>query len=237
MFYRNHNWYQGLTQAVPPIKIPDSADEALKIKQSASALQQARVGFYHSVIKMTRLLGGDILISKSQSTEALQVQAILLWLPAHHQLSALPVITLYQSGFFKVMWDYGVRGVYKVLFVYEDDVHKMFKKAGTNVEDGALVQMLVANPEFNGHGYASKLLWWKMQHHWAENPGIDVHLDTGSDYGQKVYERLGFATIGKMYVHSGTDADGFALPKNNGQTTDEHGIQSHWIMKMRNPNR
>jgi len=226
-----------LTQAIPPVKVPELASDALKIKQSSSVLQQARIGFYHSVVKMTRLLGGEVLISKSKSTETLQVQAILLWLPAHHQLSAFPIITLYQSGFFKTMWDYGVRGVYRVLFVYEDNVHKMFKKAGTNVEDGALVQMLVANPEFNGHGYASKLLWWKMQRHWAENPNIDVHLDTANDYGQKVYERLGFTNIGNMDVYSGTDAEGIALPKNNAQISNEVGIHGHRIMRMSNPNR
>lgn len=124
-----------------------------------------------------------------------------------------------------------------MLFVYEENVHKMFKKAGTNVEDGALVQMLVTNPEFNGHGYASKLLWWKMQRHWDENPNIDVHLDTANDYGQKVYERLGFTLLGRMDVNSGTDAEGIALPKDHGQTSSSDGIQSHRVMAMSNPNR
>lgn len=192
------------------IQISRNPETAIHVKQSCIPLQKARIGFYHSLIKATRLLSGEILVSTSSSDEH-DIQAILLWLPPKYRMSITSFSFLYQSGFIGTMLDYGIRGIYRVNFVYEANVELLFKTAGIKSEECAFVQMIAVNPEniLQRQGYARNLLQWQMERHWWQLPNIPVCLDTSTEQGVRAYEQLGFSKIGDMPVDTGTDTLGF----------------------------
>ena len=138
--------------------------------------------------------------------------AILLWLPPRKRLTIGKVSVLYRSGFLAAMRAYGVAGIHRVNFVFENNVARMFTEAKVDEHECGFVQMTAVNPEYGGKGYASKLLEWKLRQHEIEHPGGAVVLDTTTEQGVRAYSRIGFKEIGKISVNTGTNAEGMKLP-------------------------
>ena len=69
-----------------------------------------------------------------------------------------------------------------------------------------------------GHGYARMLLQWQIEQHGRQFPGVPVFLDTSTDYGQRVYERLGFRELGRKHMTLEVDADGFKPGAGGGES-------------------
>jgi len=117
------------------------------------------------------------------------------------------------------MLSYGLTGIYRVNFVFEENINKLFAEAGIKADNCGFVQMLAANPDFKGKGSAGRLLEWQIQRHAVQYPGFGVCLDTTTEAGVRAYLRLGFEETGKMAVKTGTDATGIKLRED----ADEEG--------------
>jgi len=194
-----------------------------------TSLQRCRVRFYRCVLRMTRLLGGEVLVAQVPSSTAtagdpapsadddVDIGGILLWMPPSKRLSGLGLLTLWQSGFFGLVapWNYGLTGLYRIEAVFEANTHAMFAKTlPENQRDCALVQMIAINPKYAGKGYASALLKYRIEQHFKELPDRPVILDTSTVYGVRAYEKLGFKLLAQMPVDTGTDATGIKLKAN-----------------------
>lgn len=208
---RNHNWFQGLNGPLPPI--PLSSPTSL-----LTSPQRARLGFYHALIKSTRLLHGSILVLSSPPSKAAliakdTIHAILLWLPPHHRLTLTKLPILYQSGLLSTILSYGPSALYRISFVFEANIDALFASAGIDAAAAGFVQMLAASqhPACRGKGSASRLLAWQIARHEEMYPGADVLLDTTTAAAKRAYERLGFVDVGSKIVDTATDALGFRL--------------------------
>ena len=196
-------------------------------------LQRDRVRFYRALISITRLIGGVVTVvdvspsslGKDESTSS-DIGAIILWNPPHKRLGSLDVITVYRSGFLRLIlpWHYGFTGLNRIEYVYEENVRKMWARTlsslppnGFRESECGFVQMLAANPKFAGKGYASALLKHQMAEHFAEFPERPVLLDTTTLQGIRAYERLGFRLLAETPVVTGTDKYGMKLKKPEGE--------------------
>lgn len=192
-----------------------------------TSLQQSRVRFYRSLIRMTRLIGGLVLVadvpsSTDPANDELEVGAILLWLPPSRRLGDFDLITLWRSGFMGLMlpWHYGLTGFHRIQSIFEANIHSMFTKALPNLPRGfkpencGFIQMLASNPKHKGKRYASALLKFQIEQHFAQYPDTPVILDTTTTEGVRAYERLGFKLLGEMPVDTKTDASGIRLKSN-----------------------
>lgn len=208
--HRNHNWFQCLSEPLPRIGVVPS-DAPIS---SLSPLQRAHLAFYQALISTTRLLGGSVRIAFA-TAEPSCVAAVLLFLPPHRRATATQLRLAYRSGMLSAILGYGPRGAYRVLATFEGNVERMFKSGleplGWKQEQCGFVQMIARNPEWHGEkGAAGKLLEYEMTRHWDQNPGVPVILDTTTDAGVRVYERIGFQEIGCYVVDTGTDELGIA---------------------------
>lgn len=141
--------------------------------------------------------------------------AVIIWLPAKVRPTFLPLL---RSGFISaVLRCFGLIGAYR-LWYFENELSKLYARAldplGIKQEDGAFVQIIATDPGHAGHGYSGGLLRWQIyRHRKSSSEDIPVLLDTVSDFGQKVYERLGFTMLVKGRIETGRDAKG--LPFDN----------------------
>lgn len=190
-----------------------------------SQLQIVRLSFYRSLIKSTRILGGQILVMTADEDDDM-VHAILLWLPPHKRLTIGNVSALYRSGFLAALRGYGMAGIYRVNFVFEANIMRMFNEAHVDERECGFVQMLAANPQAAGKRYASQLLKWQVAQHQRGYPGIAVVLDTTTVQGIRTYTRLGFEEIGRIAVSTGTDAVGIKLPKDANEDIKVQGVNA-----------
>jgi ribosomal protein S18 acetylase RimI-like enzyme len=220
----NHNWFQGVSSPLSPVPIKPAQISTT----SLTSLQRARVEFYLSLIKATRLLGGEVLVNvispsnssvDSQDPEDVSYGAILLWLPPHKRMGITNLATLYSSGFLRTMYKYGFTGIHRVDSIFEANIAKMFKAAKVVEADHNFVQMLASNPEYQGKRYASQLLRWKIE---SLGEG-SVVLDTTTAQGIRAYERMGFKLLGEIEVQTGCDEHGIKLRK--GETSTAKHIQ------------
>lgn len=222
----NHNWFQGISTPLSPV--PIKSGELTTI--SLDPLLRARVRFYMSLVKATRLVGGEVLVnvvSEPSDSQDAEYGAILLWLPPHRRMSITNVGTLYSSGFLRTMYEYGLGGIYRIEGVFEANIAKMFKAVGVVESDHDFVQMLASNPEYQGKRYASQLLRWKIET--LEGRG-SVVLDTTTTQGLKAYERMGFELLGEMEVQTGCDDLGIRLGK--GKTSEAKHIQRVMMLNI-----
>jgi len=217
----NHNWFHCVSEPLKPVAIGRVNGEAPQM----SKLQTSRVKFYRSLIRLTRLIGGSVMVAEvSSSGTADSVDkhfgAILLWLPPFKRLSDIDIITMWRSGMLSLMppWHYGVKGFYRVMMVFESNVHSMFSKTlpklppkGYKEQECGFVQMIASNPDYAGKGYASKLLKYQMDQHFAQHPDKPVILDTTTHQGIRAYERLGFKLLAETPVTTDTDEMGIRL--------------------------
>ncbi|KAF2435973.1 hypothetical protein EJ08DRAFT_655677 [Tothia fuscella] len=233
----NHNWFHGIAKPLKPIEYSTGlADNSLDytITKPLTSHQSSRRQFYLSLIKLTRLHGGDIHVNLIRSDEHNghdDYGAILLWLPPGKQggsiFTELPL--LYQSGFLNLTlpWKYGPGAFHRTDSVYETNVREMFdatlKPRGFNPRECGFVQMLAANPVYAGKGYASKLLAWRIAKHFEEFPTVPVILDTSTEQGVRTYERMGFDLLDERNVDTGTDALGIKLAKGVDESVREEG--------------
>jgi GNAT superfamily N-acetyltransferase len=211
----NHNWFQDVTSQLSLVSIKSA--ELTKI--NLTSLQRARVRFYLSLIKATRLLGGEVLVNvispshssvDGQDPDDVQFGAILLWLPPHKRMGITNLATLYSSGFLRTMYEYGFTGIHRIDSIFEANIAKMFKAAKVAEADHHFVQKLASNPEYQGKRYASHLLRWKIEQ--LEGKG-SVVLDTTTAQGVRAYERMGFKLLGETEVQTGCDEHGIKLGK------------------------
>ncbi|KIW31178.1 uncharacterized protein PV07_02846 [Cladophialophora immunda] len=226
----NHNWFQGISRPLEPVMIGTPTS-----KPHMNSLQKTRVRFYRSLIKVTRLLGGLVLVAEvnasddgtatttTTTTTQPDIGAILLWLPPKKRMGAFDLLKLWQAGFLGLMlpWHYGLTGFYRIQFVFEENIHKMWTRTlpdlpprGIKEEDCAFVQMIASNPKYAGKRYASALLAHQIEQHFAEFPDRPVILDTTTAQGIRAYERLSFKLLAEVPVDSGTDAKGMKLKPN-----------------------
>jgi GNAT superfamily N-acetyltransferase len=187
-------------------------------------LQASRKQFYLSLIKLTRLHGGDIsvnMVPHSDDDSSEDYGAIILWLPPGKQggsiLTELPL--LYRAGFLNLTfpWRYGPGAFHRIEGIYEANIRAMFESTLTprHIDPKAcgFVQMVAANPKYAGNGYASKLMQWRIEAHLREFPDRPVILDTSTEQGVRTYVKMGFELLDQMSVETGTDALGIKLKK------------------------
>lgn len=204
----NHNWFQGISEPLAPVPVKGDLSSTI-----LTPLQSARVHFYFSLIKSTRLLGGEVLVNvvenaSSPSGEVTEFGAILLWLPPRARMTITTLSTMYYSGFLRSMYDYGITGIYRIVLVFETNIERMFKAVNVHAAEHDFVEMLASNPAHAGKGLASELLRWRVE----KCPG-NVVMDTTTDQAQRAYERMGFRVLGNVEVQTGCDALGIRLKK------------------------
>ncbi|EXJ61779.1 hypothetical protein A1O7_02209 [Cladophialophora yegresii CBS 114405] len=228
----NHNWFHGVSHPLEPVTIG-----TVDSNPPMSRLQRSRVRFYLGLIKVTRLIGGSVLVAEvpvtatgmateRDSTNATsatrEIGAVLLWLPPSKRLGGLGIPTLWRSGLLSLMlpWHYGLTGFYRVELVFEANIAKMWSRTlpdlpprGVKESECGFVQMIARNPKYSRKGYASGLLKYQMDQHFAEFPDRPVLLDTTTLEGIRAYERLGFKLLAETPVDTGTDATGMKLTK------------------------
>jgi ribosomal protein S18 acetylase RimI-like enzyme len=73
--------------------------------------------------------------------------------------------------------------------------------------------MLAINPKYAGKGYASALLAHQIGEHFKAFPSKPVILDTSTEQGVRVYERLGFQLLEERPVATRTDSRGISPSK------------------------
>lgn len=197
-----------------------------------SRQQTSRVRFYWSLVKLVRLLGGDVLVAEvpgSDDTRGTEkdIGAILLWLPPFKRMSTFDLVNIWKSGYLSLAlpWHYGLTGFYRIDMIFEANVHSMFAKTlpdlppnGFQEDECGFVQMIASNPKYAGKGYASSLLQYRMEQHFAQFPDRPVILDTTTPQGIRAYEKLGFRLLAQVPVDTDTDARGIRLTKS---ATDE----------------
>lgn len=192
-----------------------------------TGVQKSRVRFYRSVIRLTRLIGGLVLVVEAPSssdngeaTTGTDFGAVLLWMPPSKRLGAYDIVTIARSGLLGLMlpWHYGLTGLYRVQIVFESNVQSMLAETlpglpphGFREDECAFVQMLVANPNHAGKGYASKLLDYQIDQHFAQYPDRPVALDSTTAPAIRAYERLGFKLLGQRPLKTDTDENGIRL--------------------------
>ncbi|OCT49792.1 hypothetical protein CLCR_07390 [Cladophialophora carrionii] len=228
----NHNWFHGVSHPLEPVTVG-----TVDSNPPMSRLQRSRVRFYLGLIKVTRLIGGIVLVAEvpptatgtataansADATRATRdIGAILLWLPPSKRLGGLDIPTLWRSGLLSLMlpWHYGLTGFYRIDLVFEENIAKMWARTlpdlppqGFKESDCGFVQMIARNPKYARKGYASGLLKYQMDQHFAEFPDRPVLLDTTTLEGIRAYERLGFKLLAETPVDTGTDAGGMKLTK------------------------
>jgi GNAT superfamily N-acetyltransferase len=210
-----------------------------------SRLQRSRVRFYLALIKVTRLVGGIVLVAELPSATATDattatatatpdIGAILLWLPPSKRIGALAIPTLWRSGLLSLMlpWHYGLTGVHRIELVFEGNIAKMWARTlpdlpprGFQERDCGFVQMIARNPKYARKGYASELLRYQIGRHFAEFPDRPVLLDTTTLQGIRAYERLGFKLLAEMPVETGTDAAGIKLARDASEEVKKEARQ------------
>ncbi|KAK7885554.1 hypothetical protein LTR67_010347 [Exophiala xenobiotica] len=217
----NHNWFHCVSEALRPVTVGRVNGEAPQMSKP----QTSRVKFYRSLIRLTRLIGGSVMVAEvSSSGTANPVDkdfgAIILWLPPFNRLSDIDIITMWRSGMLGLIfpWHYGLKGFYRIMMVFEANVHSMFSKTlpdlppkGFKEQECAFVQMIASNPDYAGKGYASKLLKYQMDQHFAQHSDKPVILDTTTHQGIRAYERLGFKLLAETPVTTDTDEKGIRL--------------------------
>ncbi|EXJ90071.1 hypothetical protein A1O3_03139 [Capronia epimyces CBS 606.96] len=232
----DHNWFQGVSAPLEPVVVNvnvtvSNNGNGKPSSGSMSRQQKSRVRFYWSLIKLTRLLGGEVLVAEVPAARAAgkteteteaetDIGAILLWLPPSKRLGALDVGTLWKSGFFSLMlpWNYGLGGLYRIEMVSEANVRSMFARTlkdacGFADRDCGFVRMVASNPKYAGQGYGSKLLQHQIERHFARFAHTPVILDTSTSQAVRAYQRLGFTLLAEVPVDTGTDARGIPLTK------------------------
>ncbi|KAI1610065.1 hypothetical protein EDD37DRAFT_147296 [Exophiala viscosa] len=214
----NHNWFQGISEPLQPVEIGRINGPTPKM----SNLQKSRVMFYRTVIRLTRLVGGEAWVAEVPSSESdgapTDVGAIVLWLPPRKRLADHDVFTLWRSGILNLTlpWHYGFTGLYRIQFVFEANVASMIAKnlpEGFQMVECGFPQIIARNPKYPGKGYASQLFKHILDRHFEEYPGTPVLLDTSTDQGVRAYERLGFKLIDQVPVETDTDETGIRLTK------------------------
>ena len=212
-YYRNHNWWHDISEPLDPVPTTPS------LTASFTSLQKARVQFYLSLVKATRLAGGSITlaIAPDPPADACPIAAILMWLPPKARWGPFDFKVVWGSSFTGAFQKLGFKGFYRANFVFEANVEAMFattdKQFGVNAKDCGFVQMVATNPPYAGKGYASALLARQIGLHEAEFPSVPTILDTTTEQGIRAYERLGFKTFGEKKVNTGTDKEGIRLKK------------------------
>lgn len=183
-----------------------------------SRIQDVRRRLYLALIKLTRAVGGQILLAEVLNDKGEEdAGAILLWQPPFKHMTHLQPWLLYQTGFLSLLmpWNYGLAAYHRVEVVFEGNIKKMFddtlKPRGISVDECGFIQMIAANPRYPGRGYASTLLDWQMKQHFKDYPQKPVILDTTTEQGIRAYKRLGFELLAQTFVNTGTDADGLLL--------------------------
>ncbi|KIW88169.1 uncharacterized protein Z519_11280 [Cladophialophora bantiana CBS 173.52] len=226
----NHNWFHGVSRPLEPVMIGTPTS-----KPHMNSLQKSRVRFYRSLISMTRLLDGLVLVAEvnppavesdannATTTKQPDIGAVLLWLPPKKRMGTFDLLKLWRSGFLGLMlpWHYGLTGFYRIQLVFEENIHKMWTRTlpdlpphGFKEDECGFVQMIASNPKYAGKRYASALLNYKIEQHFAEFPDRPVILDTTTTQGIRAYEKLGFKLLAEVPVDSGTDAQGMKLKSN-----------------------
>jgi len=224
----NHNWFHGVSSPLDAVPLNTST-------ATLTPAQRWRIHFYHSLLKLTRLVGGTVYVLQVPASDistdtsnspnlttadgAIDIGGILLWNPPHKRLPTFPfdVPLLYKSGFLSLLSPaaYGPLGYHRISTVFEANIHSLLSTAlpryGIETEaDCGFVQMVAINPSFAGRRYARMLLQWRMEAHWEECGAsrAPVILDTTTEEAVEVYEGLGFQVAGEKDVETGTDKMG-----------------------------
>ncbi|KAL6252667.1 hypothetical protein RBB50_000386 [Rhinocladiella similis] len=217
----NHNWFHGISEPLSPVDVGQVGGTTPPMTN----LQKSRVKFYRSLINLTRLIGGEVLVADVPSSDDSRnadkdFGAIILWLPPFTRLGGFDIITLWRSGFLGLVlpWHYGLGGLHRIDSVFESNVHSMFSKTlpdlpprGFKDKECGFLQMIASNPRYAGKGYASKLLKYQMAQHFVKHPDVPVILDTTTTQGIRAYERLGFKLLAEKPLDTGTDERGIRL--------------------------
>ncbi|KAK3045765.1 hypothetical protein LTR09_012686 [Extremus antarcticus] len=195
------NWWQDLVSPLRKIASTPSPDEDLEPKESS------RLEFYLAIIRFVRNIGG--LVAAAIPPDSDQPAAVICWLPPNVRPT---LSSLFWSGWLRAWSRFGVRGLYH-FWQYEDSLSRLYARSlsplGYRQCEGAFVQIIATDPAHAGNGYSAALLQWQIEQHKESLPHKPVFLDAAADYSQRVYERLGFAEIGREPLHINVDEDGF----------------------------
>jgi GNAT superfamily N-acetyltransferase len=219
----NHNWFQNISKPLAPVPL-----NQIQSPEPLTPLQAARTRFYLSLIKSTRLLGGEVFVNvvEGEAEESNRIGAILLWLPRQARMTITSVSIIYRSGFLRTMYEYGLTGIHRISTVFEGNIATMFKAAGVDEVEFSFVQMLAVNPVFKGRGLGAQLLRWRVER--CEGQG-GVVMDTSTMQAVRVYQKMGFKVLGEKEVKTGCDGVGIRLQK--GKQEDVRHVQM--VMMLR----
>lgn len=173
------------------------------------------------------MVGGSVYTATPPNSE--EPAAALCWLPPHIRPTFK---SLWQSGLIRVFSRLGFRGLYHFIryrFAQDQLYGRSLAPSGYSESEGAFVEIIGTAPVHAGRGYSAKLLQWQIEQHEQCFPDAPIFLDTDSEYGKKIYERLRFRALGQMTFEFRTDENGF---RKEGRTRDR--AHTKWVM-MREP--
>lgn len=203
---RDVNWWQNLSTALPQLEVTKKVPSDEHLDSAASS----RLNWYRALFPMIRRIGGHVDVATPPDSDV--PAAVSCFLPPGRRPSAY---SLTMSGWLKSLFLMGPRTTYRFQSTFllgEKNWPKVLKPLGLKEHDGAYCILLATDPSHAGKGYAGKLLKWQIDRHAEQLPGVPVYLETATDYGQRVYEKIGFKEMTRVQVELDVDEQGFRMP-------------------------
>ncbi|KAI5363786.1 putative GNAT domain, acyl-CoA N-acyltransferase [Septoria linicola] len=186
------NWEHDLSTPLPPVPTLPQSDESIVGPASS------RLALWRATLPLTRRLGGDINVAIPPGTNS--PAAVVCYLPPGVRPRYLSLLL---SGWISAFLRLGLKTAYRFREDFELGERlwpPVLKPLGERYDTGAYVLVVGTNPEHAGHGYAGRLLQWRLERHDRECPKVPVYLETATDHAQRVYERLGFEEMVRKRV-------------------------------------
>ncbi|KAJ3508421.1 hypothetical protein NLJ89_g5760 [Agrocybe chaxingu] len=117
-----------------------------------------------------------------------------LWMPPRKRMAAWKLHLLFKSGFGKVLKQWGLGGLSKMVIGYqsvsEKKMKKCFEEKGVqeSPKEAWYVQLIFTDPDYQGRGLMSKL----MRDAFAKAPEATFCLEASTAKSRDLYAHLGF---------------------------------------------
>jgi len=222
----DQNWFQGLSALLEPLP---------SLLATPQPSQASRILFYSAFLSLTRMIGGEIWVATQQIDEKEVIVSAMAWLPPYKRVTARNPWALYQSGYLRLMYLWGWRGIYRVLFAYDSKMNHLYYEtlAQKNIQSKscAKVQLIGTDPKHAGHGYGTALLKHKLDKMDQDSPSVPIILDTATPLARKMYARAGFRDLGEIPIAVGEcDAFGLTITSAVKETNAEMCLWKMWAM-------
>ena len=164
-----------------------------------------RLRFYLSNVRATSILGGRVRLVVS-SDDA--IVGVMLLQPPHKRIGISPIL-LYQSGFGRVFWDWGLHGYKRIVKEWEEVTEAETRKKISYQEEHKtlLLHMLGVHPNFQRKGIGTLLL-----DDMKSIVDTSTMLYCATTQNRDMYTKNGFVEKGRWRILSGiADEQGWPI--------------------------